>query len=586
MLRRYETMVIAMVIAVACAVAPAQDDVQVRAQILPQTAYLGSQLEYTVSVLATGRHDVETPVLDLPAGVRLFGSPSTSTETRQGTVRQPDGTFQLQMVVRRSFIYSLSADRIGDITIPPATVRVDGKDRTTEAVSVTVRQPQAIDGFSLEARLSSERVYANEPFTLYLTWYVGQNVQEFGLIGTDLPSFVRVEPISPPSADRDRSGRYPGTTVYGERIYGTRGEATIDGRRVLTVSFEIRYRCSEPGSLDLGPMSMIFDAVDGRTVQRGVAKTGPLTVTVLPLPSAGKPAGFTGLIGAYSVASEATPVAVNVGDPITLTVRVSGPDAKGVQDGPNLSAQPAFADHFKLDPSGWEALPGSFTDAVFKTTVRALDTDITEVPPVELPYFDSDAGSYQIAASKPIPIEVRPSRIVTLDDAVVSSGLVPPLAREALGTPKAGLWAIAPEQVLAAPAGEARRDWWLVAMVIPPLLWVVIAGRDAWRSRAARPARAHHRAYRRAIGLARQGKAESAVRTYMGDALGQLPETVTAADCRWVIGDADAADKACAWLAADEATRFGKAAVTRPDANAVASLIRDLHASRSKGARA
>jgi len=586
MLRRVETTVMALVLAILCAVAPAQDDVQVRAQLLPQTAYLGSQLEYTVSVLATGRHDVEPPVLDLPSGVRVYGSPSTSTETRQGTVRQPDGTFQLQMVVRRSFIYTLAADRTGEITIPPATVRVDGKDMKTEAVTVTVRQPQAIDGFSLEARLSSERVYANEPFTLYLTWYVGQNVQEFGLIGTDLPSFVSVEPISPPSADRDRSGRYPATTIYGERIYGTRGEATIDGRRVLTVSFEIQYRCAEPGSLDLGPMSMIFDAVDGRTVERGVAKTGPITVTVLPLPSAGRPAGFSGLIGSYSVASEATPRAVNVGDPITLTVRVSGPDARGVRDGPDLASQPAFADYFKLDPGGWEALPGSFSDAVFRTTVRALDSDITEVPPVELPYFDSEKGSYEIAASAAIPIEVRASRIVTLDDAVVTSGLVPPLAREALGTPKAGLWAIAPQQVVAAPTGETSRDWWLVALIVPPLLWAGIAARDVWRARAGQPGRAHQRAYRRALGLARQGRGEAAVRMYMGDMLGQVPETVTASDCRRAIDDAEAADKVCAWLAADEATRFGRAGSTTLDPNEVASLIRILHAARSRGGRA
>lgn len=572
--------------AVLCGVSVAQ--VEVQAQVQPGVAYLGSTLEYTVSIRALGQHDIEPPVFDLPAGVRVLSGPSTSLSTRQGPVRQPDGTYQLQMVVRRSFTYSITADRTGEITIPPATVRVDGKDMKTDAVSLTVRQPEAIDGFSLEARLSSERVYVGEPFTLYLTWHVGQDVNQFGFIGTDLPGSMRAEPISPAAAERDRSGRYPATTIYGERIYGTRGQAEIDGRSVLTVSFEIQYRSSEPGSLDLGPITMFFDAVedDNRTVRRGIADTGPVRVEVLPVPSQGRPAGFTGLIGSYSMQSVASPVAVNVGDPITLSVRISGPDSRGVTDGPNLAAQPAFAEHFKFDPGGWEPLTGNFSDAVFKTTIRALDTEITEIPPVELPYFDSDAGAYRIAASDPIPIEVRPSRIVTLDDAVVTTGLVPPLAREALGKPSAGLWAIAPTRVLAAPTGGGSWEWWLLAMVVPPLLWGGLAGRDVWRARAQGAARAHKRAYRRSLALAREGRGEAAVRNYMGDVLGQMPETVTAADCRRAIGDEDAAARVCSVLAADEATRFGRAGARPVDANEVASLIRQLHTTRSMGVQA
>jgi BatD DUF11 like domain len=579
------TIFISVILGVLCSLALGQAEVQVRAQIQPQDAYLGSALEYTVSIQTVGRHDISKPVIDLPPGLRLVGS-STSFESRQGPVRQPDGTFQLNMVLRRLFKYSLAADQIGTITIDPATVVVDGKIYTADPVTVSVLEPQPIDGFDLQARVSKTRVYVGEPFTLYLTWFVGADVREFGLIGAELPDFVEVEPISPAAAARDRSGRYPATGIYGQRIYGTRGQATINGRDVLTVSFQIQYRSTLPGTLDLGPISMIYDAIEGRRVKRGVAHTDSIPVKILPLPQQGRPAGFSGLIGAYSVSSWAQPDEVNVGDPITLTVSVTGPDSRLVEDGPDLGAQQAFAEHFKFDPAGWERLQGTQTEAIFKTTIRALDTEITEIPPVEVPYFDSDEGAYRVARSEAIPITVRPSRVVTLADAVISSSLVPPSAREELGTPKAGIWAIDPVNVLAAPprAQALESVWWLgLLLVAPPGIWLMLMVRDRVRARRLDAAFERKRAYRRALSLARKGRGQDAVRVYMAGLLGQVPDAVTAADCRRVIADEDLAATVCDWLEADEAVRFGHGGASEPSPGAVESALKRLHGIRMSG---
>ena len=41
---------------------------------------------------------------------------------------------------------------------------------------------------------------------------------------------------------------------------------------------------------------------------------------------------------------------------------------------------------------------------------------MTEIPAIELPYFDPKQGAYRVARSKPIQVHVEPSRIVTADD--------------------------------------------------------------------------------------------------------------------------------------------------------------------------
>jgi hypothetical protein len=46
-----------------------------------------------------------------------------------------------------------------------------------------------------------------------------------------------------------------------------------------------------------------------------------------------------------------------------------------------------------------------------------LRSDVHEIPPIELPYFDTVSGKYRIAKSAPIPIKVKFSKVVTAADA-------------------------------------------------------------------------------------------------------------------------------------------------------------------------
>jgi hypothetical protein len=53
----------------------------------------------------------------------------------------------------------------------------------------------------------------------------------------------------------------------------------------------------------------------------------------------------------------------------------------------------------------------------YDLTIRAKHPDVTEIPPIELPYFDARTGKYSVAKSKPIPIKVRATKVVTANDA-------------------------------------------------------------------------------------------------------------------------------------------------------------------------
>lgn len=539
--------------------ARAQDNsVNVEASVKPQQAYLGSTFTYTVSVNSIGQRDVSQPSLDLPPSLRILSS-GENYESRTGRIQDSNGTTRLAQVVKKSYYYVLSSGEIGTVTIPPATVTVDGTPMQTNEVSLQVIEPEEIDGISLEARLGKPRAYAGEAVTLRLTWLTQPGVRNYAIGVGQLPPGVDAEPINPPAAFRDRSGRYVQFEIFGKTIFGTVSPVTRGGDTMASVTFELEVRAAQPGSYDIGPFAISFDTPSraGFGSQRGVTRSNVVQLDARPLPTEGKPADFTGLIGNYRIEATAGPTDVSVGDPIALQIDVRGSDPLAVQQGPRLEADPAFADSFKLDPGGWERDPTGREQARFATTIRALDADLSEIPPVRLPYFDADAGEYRVAMSDPIPLTVRAASTVTLADAVTSSVLAP-AAREKLGTPAAGLWSIAAAPELATGRDVFDSQWlFIVLLVVPPVLLFTHMAATALRRHSGNRSVLDRRAHAEAMRLARRGKVEDAVRTFLASRLSQHPAAVTAADCRLVTADSEAAATLARCLAPAESARFG-----------------------------
>jgi hypothetical protein len=68
-----------------------------------------------------------------------------------------------------------------------------------------------------------------------------------------------------------------------------------------------------------------FDNFFGNTVQKQVTLTSEAdTVNIHALPSANRPADFSGALGQFTVTAEASPDHVSAGDPITLRLTVTG----------------------------------------------------------------------------------------------------------------------------------------------------------------------------------------------------------------------------------------------------------------------
>jgi len=348
------------------------------------------------------------------------------------------------------FSYQLTPLREGRLTIPAITVHAGGDAATTRPLTITAQKPSETDDFKLRVSLSKTRCYVGEPVTLTVTWYLGSDVQSPAFT---LPVLDKTDMfyMADPKPNTDPQKEYYRIPLGNGQVIAEKGRGDLDGRAYTTLSFQKVLIPKKSGVIRLDPATVscktlvgyrrqqspfdndffsdFFDHKGFGEIRRGVYRqtvvpSNPCRLAVDELPAAGRPSDFSGLVGEYEIRANATPTSMSVGDPITLTLTISGPEYLEPVELPPLADQTALSRDFKI-PS--ERATGEILGdkKVFTQTIRPLCSDITAIPPITLPYFDTRSGAYQTAKTEPIPIKVSPTRIITAGDAEGSTAPVP-----------------------------------------------------------------------------------------------------------------------------------------------------------------
>ena len=106
--------------------------------------------------------------------------------------------------------------------------------------------------------------------------------------------------------------------------------------------------------------------------------------------------------------AKASPLEVTVGDPVTLNIQLSGEGTVDSLTLPKLawpgfkSCEPSISSE-QADPLG---LSGT---KVFEQVIIPENDSITEVPKIELAYFNPEEETYMTLSQGPFPLKVNPS---------------------------------------------------------------------------------------------------------------------------------------------------------------------------------
>jgi hypothetical protein len=265
-----------------------------------------------------------------------------------------------------------------------------------------------------------------------------------------------------------------------------------------------------------------------RTYRRLAVVSNEPSLNVQPLPEAGKPPGFAGHVGRYELRARAEPTEVSVGDPITLTLELSGPDYLENVEGPDLDGQEELSRGFRISPPEPGVIEGR--TKVFKRVLRAKTAEVTVLPALRLPYYDTATQSYRLAESAPIPLTVKAAKVVTAMDAQGNSAPVAAAGRK-LQAQGRGIAANYEDSGVLADQYVGRDTWlrstpWGMALVLPPLLYAaLLVGVSSVQrrhadpaARLARQALARARRQLKLAGAAPEGSARvlEALREYFG----------------------------------------------------------------------
>lgn len=550
--------------------------VQVTASINPQQIYAGAtarlEIEITDSDPASPPSPAPAPVVDglsiQFAGISRIAAPNVTINGR----RQNTGPDRIVLQ------YAVTPSAPGRYVIPAMPVVLGTQTITTSPLVLHAVEPPESDDIAITASLDHSEVYSGEPVTVLVTVYY-LNVRSASF-STKVPDGFSMYPsISP--AESTAATVYD-LEINGRRIRAPAGLGTLKGRQWKTLTIAYTLIPTHAGTFEIPGPTATLEVITGQrgfglfaenVTERRIARAEPMSLTVKPLPIAGRPRDFSGLVGKFDIRTSAQATDVHVGEPIPLTMSITGPRPLERLDPPDLSAIPAFADNFKLSPEGWTEAPGSGSVGParvreFTTTIRAISDAVQEIPPVSFSYFDPDRVEYRTAASRAIPLNIRETRQVTAADAIggATNGnggfALPRVERTPLTPGEAGpAFAPIPRRLTSQHlllTDQIRSPLIAAAVALPPVALAASAilvirrrSHDPDRSRRRRDL---HRALARLGASPTADQAADAIRASLADRFGLDAPTITAHDARRLLGPIDpelAEDSARALLAAD-----------------------------------
>ncbi len=519
-------------------------DTSLRASLSASEVYAGDQVQLSIDVVNGSDTLAAPPTPEIPGCRVTFAGRSTSTQMRSDFRSGRRVTTNETTI---SFRYLIMPTRVGDFVVPPVSITTDdGRTLRTAPTSFRAVQTPQSDSASLELEVDADRAFAGQPVRLRLRLVLpATNVRavEFGQLDTG--GMAEVKPPPDPRRGGNARAEFIEFTLWGEPAIGVLGSVIgADGapRRTLTVDRLVLP--TEPGTLRLGPTTAFFEEAVGtrrgqglfmrdQTVyERRQVSAEPVSIEVQALPPA--PTGSVPVVGPIELSASLSNAQLGIGDPATLTVRVTGDEPLDRVELPDLAADTDLADRFRFDAAGWTLTESSPGQRQYELSFRVASPEVTGIGPVEIGYFDPEAGTYSVASTGTLPIDLRRTRVVTADDALTSG--IAASRRDPLSVIGGGPIANHAElgrRTDSTPLSVLGTAPGLVAATAPPLFAAVCLALARRQHRPDTPAARRARALRQAKRCLRRGTPpESIARAFVAEALAVPPSSVTAEDTR------------------------------------------------------
>jgi hypothetical protein len=421
----------------------------------------------TLSLVFQGEGPNRPPAVQVPAnlGVTYVG-PSSQFTIING---QTSSTI--------THIYRVTATQPGDYVIPAIQVQVGNATVSSQPLRLRVMKqtdsPIGPGGAPKPAFVrivvAKTNVFVGEVLPVEIQLYA-INRHELNMPQLKTDGFT-LGAMAQPTQSRSQMGNAI-YEVFTFRVAATpvrTGELTLGP---VECNLSLRYRRARDPS---DPFADFFGA--GIEVRPYTAIGPPQTLQALPLPEAGRPENFTGAVGHFEIAVQASPTNAAVGDPITVRIQISGRGALDTLTLPALSQWKEFTVYppsSRVEPADQLGLSGVKS---FEQVVVPQNAEIKELPALAFSFFDSDQKAYRTIQHAPIAVSIRPSAVAQPQPTILANSQnpeQPPPARDIVHIKQHFGAAMGFQPLL------IQQPWFVGLQAAPLILWLLAL---IWRKR-------------------------------------------------------------------------------------------------------
>jgi hypothetical protein len=314
----------------------------------------------------------------------------------------------------KSYSYFLLPSQKGGLIIKQASIEINGQIYKTNPIKITVtaaveqpRDPNDVpqistaDAIHLVAEISKGNPYVNEPITVVYKLYFSYNIGITNWRELNKPKY----------------NDFWSQNIDIKQLVAEEGKYNGEKFRFVVLRKTVLYP-QKSGKLEIEPLSLDID-VQVPTNRRNIfgqvqvvddnkrVSAGSKTITVRPLPEAGKPQDFTGAVGKFNFSVTPSKTNLKNGESLDLKVVASGTGNLKLFTLPKpivpSSVEMYDAVHNEQVQTPLTGMTGQISDSY---TIIPQFKGKYPIKPMSFSYFDLGSGKYKTITSPEIMINV------------------------------------------------------------------------------------------------------------------------------------------------------------------------------------
>ena len=385
----------------------------------PKSVVVGRR--FNLSYEANRKTDGQ-PTIPEVDGMRVLMGPSSSIMSQSSIVNGKRSSSQTI-----TYTYIVAVDTEGEIVIPGASVMIDGKNYVSNPLTIKVlpenqasqqqnasrsqqaRQSTSTTDISNEnlfvvASVNKAKVYEQEALVLTYKVYTDVNLVNLDNPAPELKGF-NIQEIELPQQREFELERYNGRN-YNMMEWRKYVLFPQENGKLEIPSMEYEAVVAVQTRRNMDVFEMMFNGGYSYVEVKKKLKSNKVVVDVEKLP-AGKPVGFSGAVGHFSVSSSVSSSNLKSNEEFTLKVTVKGDGNMKLMGDPVVEFpsefdvyDPIISNKYKLTGKGFAG------EKIYEYVVTPRTAGVYTLPAAKFTYFDTATGSYKTVEGKEFTIDV------------------------------------------------------------------------------------------------------------------------------------------------------------------------------------